>query len=153
MQATLLSIAELAQTLGLGVVPPDPSESAADLELRIEAHYQTLEIIRWTCEVVEHAAGPHIYNILDEGQDAEAALALELPFEHRTKVVLARCLQRHNELLPGETLEKAWALKWQDLWRRAQGHFPVGPVPAAPAAPGRRGRGRGGGRGRGARAA
>ena len=159
MQGTLFSIAELAQTLGLGVVPPDPSEKAADLELRIEAHYQTLLITRWTCEAVEHAAGPHIYNILDEGQDAEAAVAWELPYELKTKVVLARCLQRHNELLPDETLEKAWALKWPDLWRRAQGHFPL-PVPAAPAAPGaapaalgRRGRGRGGGRGRGARAA
>lgn len=148
MQGTLLSVAELAQTLGLGVAPADPSEKAADLELRIEAHYQTLLITRWACEVVEHAAGPHIYQILDEGLDAEAAVALELPTEQRTKVVLARCLQRHNELLPGETLEKAWALRWHDLWQRAQGHFPL-PVPAA----GRRGRGRGGGRGRGARAA
>ena len=82
-----------------------------------------------------------------------AAIALEGSADQRTKMVLARSLQRHGEVLPGETLQSLWHLTLKELRGRTEHLFHVPPAPpvglATPAPLASRGRGRGRGPGRG----
>ena len=144
LQQQLLSLAELLQTIGGVALPPDPARTAADAELLLEAHYQTLDIWRYKCTLQTGGDEVHTYT-LDEEVDAEAAHALALSADHRTKMVLARALQRHEGLLANETLQEAWNLTLPTLQGRAAPLFPAAhPGPAD-------GGGRRGGRGRGGR--
>ena len=113
----------------------------------MEAHYQNLEVERFVCTVEPDAPQVHVYS-LDEGENAEAALAVELPPDHRTKIVLARCLQRQGALGKGESLQTAWSTTLANLQGRAAPFLPVPLVPPVGRGGGRGGRGRGRGRGR-----
>jgi hypothetical protein len=106
MHQQLLSLAELLQTIGGIVLPADPERTAAHTELILESHYQNLELLRFTCTLEAAAADVHMYT-LEHQVNAEAALSLELSEDHRTKMVLARSLQRNDELNPEETLQSA----------------------------------------------
>ena len=88
LQPQLLTIAEIIQSCGYQL-PPDPERTSAVAEILLESHYQDLEIQRWVCHVETAAPEVHTYSLHEEVL-AEAALALELPAEHRTKMVLAR---------------------------------------------------------------
>lgn len=169
LKPELLSVAELLQATGFAA-PPDPDRSAAATELLLEAHFENLEILRFECFVDEQADEVHVYS-LGEPVLAETALTLELPPAQRTKMALARCLQRNEALAAEETLERAWSSTLAQLQPRAAAFLPAPPGPAAPLVPaakaaaapadppapepaplaaGRgRGRGRGKGRGRG----
>ena len=160
MKPELLTIAEILQAAGFAV-PPDPERTAAATELLLEAQYEDLEILRYSCALDEDADEVHVYRLSDE-VNAEAALACELPAAQRTKMVLARSLQRGEAFGAGETLERVWSLPHAALQQRAAHLFPGPPLPlppappaaplapaAAPRAGGRRGRGRGKGRRRG----
>ena len=120
MQQTLLSIAEILQTLGGVELPADPARTAAQTEILLEREYMRLSISRWKC-TAEPDAGVHVYSLQDEG-DAEAFLALEVPADQRTKMILARALQRNDELLDGEDLQGAWSKTLLDL-RGRTGHL------------------------------
>ena len=167
MTQELLTLAELLQTLGGIVVPADPGRTAAQTEVLLESLYQGLDIQRIKCTLEPGAPEVHIYS-LDDAVPAEAAFCNEAPADHRTKMALARALQRNGEFHPGETLQVAWNSSLADLRGRTAHLWPVpagpaappaGPAapPAGPAAPpagrgkGRGGRGRGGGKGRGGR--
>ena len=157
LKQVLLSIAELLKTIGGVAVPDDPERPAAQTELLFERLYEDLEIQRFTCTAEPGAPEPIMFQ-LDREVDAEQALTQECPADHRTKMILARCLQRNQELLDEENLQGAWNQTLVSLRARSAHHFPVPaapPAPAAPAAPAPagRGRGRGGGRGRGPAAA
>ena len=149
MQPQLLTVAEILQALGFAL-PPDPSRTAATAELLMESHYENLEIERFECHLEPDAPEVHMYR-LEHGELAEAIMTQEVPPEHRTKMMLARCLQRNEVLNEGETLQAAWSTSLADLRVRAAPHLPapVAAPPAPPAAPapgGGRGRGRGRGR-------
>ena len=88
--------------------------------------------------------------LLSNQEDAEEAMVLESSPGARTKMMLARHLQRSEALGEGETLEAAWNDSLADLQDRAAAYLPgvpEGPVPAV-VGRGRAGAGRGG-RGRG----
>ena len=142
LRPQLLNIADILQSLGF-VLPPDPARTSAVTELLLEEHYQTLQIMRFTCALDTEAPEVHVYSLAEE-VDAEEAMALELSPEARTKMVLVRSLQRADALQEDETLERAWASSLATLQARAAPLFP-----AAPARAGGRGRGRGRGRGGG----
>ena len=151
MRPQLLSIAELLQALGF-VLPPDPERSAADTELLLERQYLHLNVSRYTCTLVAEAAEVHCYRLTDD-QDAEEALLLEALPAARTKMMLARLLQRASLLADDETLDRAWQhCTLAALQERAvpvlPPEAPAPPAPPGPAAP-LRGRGAGRGRGRG----
>ena len=180
MQQHMLTLAEILQTIGGHGLPPDPERTAATTELLLESLFQDMEILRSACSLEPHAPDVHMFS-LEPDVNAEAAFALESPAEHRTKMVLARALQRHHELLPGETLQNLWNLSLGVLRARTAPLFPAlhgpplhdlepppapaplivpgrgrgGPAgPVGPVAPAGRGRGRGRGRrgGRGPKA-
>ena len=157
LRPQLLNVAELLQALGV-VVPPDPERSAADTELLLEQQYQHLSITRYTCNVDEDAAEVHVYRLSDE-EDAEEAFLREATPGARTKVMLARLLQRSNLLDVDESVGRAWqTCTLGRLQERAAPVLPpegpplpapvVPPGPPGPPAP-LRGRGPGRGRGRG----
>ena len=143
MHQVLLSTAEILQTLQAIDLPPDPARTTTQTELLLETHYEHLEILRCSCTL--EPAGPevHVYH-LDGEVNAETALALELSAEQRTKMVLARALQRHGDLKPDESLQRAWGNNLAELRARTALLFHDPAVPAAPAAPpaGRGGGGR-----------
>ena len=170
LRPQLLTVAEVLQTLGFSLLA-DPARTSAATELLVEAHYQNLGIRRFACTLETEAI--HTYSLSEE-MDAEEALAFDLAPAHRTKMVLARCVQRGGA--HGETLERLWSLNLAALQARAapllpappapapapappppaprnrggRGRAPPAPAPApAPAAPGGRGRGARGGRGAG----
>ena len=143
MEPQLLTIAEIIQTCGF-TLPPDPQRSAATSELLMEAHYENVVIERHEAILDPLATEVHMYT-LGQAEHAEAILAHEVPPDHRTKMMLARCLQRNEVLNNGETLQSVWSSSLMDLRARAAPHMPApqaGP-PAPPAAPPGRGRGRG----------
>ena len=149
----LLTTAELLQACGFRP-PPDPLRPASETELLLEAHYQTLDIVRLDGAVEPEAPQVHLYSLGGE-VNAEVAFAVDLEPAQRTKMVLSRCIQRHEALEDGETLQSLWALPLAQLQARAEGFFPAPPPPAAapPAGRGRGAKGRGrGGRGAGAAA-
>ena len=123
LRPQLRSIAKILQSLGF-IVPPDPERTSADTELLLEAHYMDLNIIRCTCTLDTDSPEVHVYSLSDE-VDAEEALAKDLPAESRTKMVLARSLQRAGALLEDETLERAWASSLAALQARSEALFPV----------------------------
>ena len=142
MHQELLTLAELLRAVGGSEVPLDPNRTVAQTEVLIESSFQDLVILRMVCTLEPAAPWVHIYSLgLD--LNAEAAFALEAPPEHRTKMVLARALQRQEELGPGENLQHVWSQPLVDLRVRAAHMFPP-PVPPAPPAPAKgKGRGRG----------
>ena len=107
--------------------------------------------------VVVRAPEAHVFSLGDEVL-AETALLNEVPAANRTNMMLARCMQRNEQLLEGETLQDAWSKTMPSLMPRTDELLPV-PAPPEPAigrargraaTPGReRGRGRGRGRRRG----
>ena len=117
MHQVLLSTAEILQTLQAIDLPPDPARTAAQTELLLETHYEHLEILRCNCTLEPAGPEAHVYH-LDGEVNAETALALELSAEHRTKMVLARALQRHGDLNPDETLQRAWGNNLAELRAR-----------------------------------
>ena len=142
----LLTVAELLQTIGGVVVPPDPERPASETEIMYEALYMDLEITRWTCTA--EAAAPEANSMSLSGEtNAEVAYAADLAEPQRTKMVLARCLQHNGAFVAGETLQSVWNLTLPVLTLRAQHFFPAPPAAAAGAAaapgPARGGRGRG----------
>ena len=151
LHQVLLTIAEVLQTIGGVDVPADPERTASDTELLYERLYEDLEIQRFTAVVEPAAPDPHVFHL--EGEvNAEIALAMEVPADHRTKMILSRCLQRNGELHDGETLQDAWNTTLASLKARTAHLLPAPPPPPAPAhgpaaAPAGRGRGRGRGRG------
>ena len=153
MQQILLSIAEALQTLAGHLIPADPERTAAHTELLLESEYEHLEIMRYHCSVEPGAPEAHVFH-LDDEKHADIALAAEVPAEHRTKMILARSLQRNGELLDEENVQGAWNKTIAALKVRTAHLLPAAPpapvAPAAPVAPpagrGRRGRGRGRGR-------
>ena len=146
MQQQLLSIAELLQTIGGVPLPADPARTAAQTEVLLESNYEHLEILRYSCVLEPAAPDTHVYTLENEVH-AEVALALELGEDSRTKMVLARCLQRRGELLDDETLQTAWSKSLLSLQGRTAHVFPVDPAARG------RGRGRGAARGGGHAAA
>ena len=150
MKQQLLSIAEILQTLNCIALPADPARTSADTEILLERHYQDLEIQRFTPSVEPAAGEVHVYHLHHEVH-AEMALCRDLKADTRTKMVLARCLQRNDDLEDNESLQDAWSKSLAVLKARAAPHLPVppaAPAPAAPAPAAPAGRGRGRGRGR-----
>ena len=147
----LLTIAELLQACGLDDLPADPERSSAATEVLLEEKYLDLNILCFQGSL-EAEQGLHAYS-LGQGASAEAALLEDLTPSLRTKMVLARCLQRHGELAADETISAAWGLPRENLLARAEAFLPIAPpVPPAEGAGGRGGKGRGKGgepRGRG----
>ena len=151
MRQVLLSIAEILQALGVEL-PADPARTAADTELLLESHYLHLDVARFKCTIEPEAPEAHVYRLEDE-KPAEVGLVLETKEENRTKMMLARSLERFHELQEGETLQSTWSLTLAALRARSAHLFPAPPAPPAPAAPPAppaAGEGRGRGRGRGA---
>ena len=149
MHQSLLTLAELLQTLGGIVLPADPGRTAAQTELLLERKYAELEIIRFKCSIEPEAPDMHTFQLEDEG-NAEVAMVSETPAEQRTKMMLARALDRNEELLDGESMQGAFNKNLADLTGRTAHLFPAPVLAPAPAAPRGRGGGRGG-RGRGGR--
>ena len=125
-------------------LPLDPDRTAADTELLLEAQYEDLDIERFEGEVDAATGAVHLYSLGDP-VNAEVAYAVACPAP-RTKMVLARALQRNGAFDQDETLQSVWALPLARLEARAAPHLPVPARPAAP--PVARGRGRGRGRAR-----
>lgn len=147
LQIQLLTVAELLQTSGVAL--RDPQRTSAETELLLEAQYENLNIQRFVGILETGADEVHIYSLSEE-TNAEEALAVELAPQQRTKMVLARCLQRNEDLEENETLQSLWSLTLPVLQARAQPFLPAPQAPAANAARGGgRARGRGKGRGRG----
>ena len=147
------SPAELLQILGV-LLPADPDRTAQTTELLLEARYQDLEVNRFPCKVAPEE-GTYVYSLGDR-KHAEVAFAEETEtLQGRTKMVLARLLQREGKFADGEFLKSVWELPAHTLQTRSEGLLPALPAPAAAAAPakgrGRGGRGGGGGRDGGAR--
>ena len=152
MKSVLLTVAEIAQAFGV-ILPPDPERTAATAELLLEAEFQTLDLRRLQGAVESGAAEVHIYSVFNEVQ-AEAAFAAETSHSQRTKMILARALQRHGATEDGETLHSLWSTPFAILEARAAPFLPTPPAPAEPPGKGRgrgraRGRGKGLGKGRG----
>ena len=130
MQQQLLTLAEIMQTIGGGMhLPPDAERTVAETELLLESQYQNLEIIRFECTHEPAAPHVHMYTLHDEAH-AETAYCMSLKADKRTRMVLARALQRNDALGEGETLQKAWKESLETLTGRTAHLFPP---PAAPA--------------------
>ena len=132
-QQQLLTMAELLQTIGGTDAIDDTSMTAAEKEVSLERLYETLEIARYHGTLDPNAPDLHMYR-LDNEVDAEEALLLSLPGEQRTKMMLARHMQRHELLDPGETLQSTWkSSTLDDLRAQAAPALPA-PVRNRPAA-------------------
>ena len=118
LKTRLLTIAEVLVACGVAL-PPDPLRTSAAEELLLEAKYQDLELRRFRCTAEPEAQGVHMFSLSDE-DSAEAALALETSPDQRTKMVHARCLQRHDALRAGETLRAAWNSSLEALRARTE---------------------------------
>ena len=129
MHVVLMTVAELLQTLAPQAVPQDPDRTAAEAEMLLEAEYQRLEILQYKCSIEPEGGEEHVYQLTDEVH-AEVALFLAVPAEKRTKMELARLLQRREDLAPGESLQAAWSLNLLTLQHRAAPHLPAPPPPA-----------------------
>ena len=134
-------------------MPADLERTTTQTELLLESLYQGLDIQRIKCTLEPGAPEVHIYS-LDDAVPAEAAFCNESPADHRTKMALARALQRNDEFHAGETLPVAWNRSLAELRTRTAHLFPVPAVPPAvppaPAGPAGPPAGRGAGRGPGA---
>ena len=135
MHQTLLTIAELLLSIGGGpVLPADPARTAAQTENLLESSYQDLELLRYDCAVEPAApAGVHVYSLGDETL-AEVAMGADASPDQRTRMTLARALQRNGELLDGETLRGAWDKTLPQLTARTRHLFPAPAAPPGPAA-------------------
>ena len=121
LRTNLLTLAELLQTLGFAL-PPDPDRTSAETERLLEQRFQNLEVERFH-KKVEPDAGVFVYS-LDGGTLAEEAFAEEARPDQRTKMVLARLLERHGALAPGESLQSAWSEAASALQLRAAVYLP-----------------------------
>ncbi len=140
LQSQLLTPAEVLTVCGV-TLPLDSDRTSAETEVLLEAHYEDLTIERFMGAVNAVTDEVHEYS-LGEPDDAEVAYAVACPAP-RTKMVLARALQRNRAFDQDETLQSVWAQPLATLQERAAPHLPV---PIAP--PVARGRGRGRGRAR-----
>ena len=129
MHQVLITLAELSQTLGLLSLPEDPERTSATTELLLEAHLQNQELLRMPCFVEPTAPDVHMYSLGPETL-AESELVFEVPADQRTKMMLARLLQRTGNLRRQETLQTNWNLPLNKLQERIR-HL-LFPDPAAP---------------------
>ena len=106
MHQILLSIAEILLAVGI-TLPINPERSDAESECLLEAMYENLEILRFEFSVEPAAPEFHVYAIAD-GVNAEAALWFDTAPAKRTKMMVARYMQRNGDLVDGDTLEKCW---------------------------------------------
>ena len=97
MQQELLTLAELFQIVAGFVAPPEPERTAAQTELLLESRYEDLEVLRFHFAPAAAHHEARVYR-LDGEVNAEIALAFKLFQKHCTKMVLARCFQRHGDL-------------------------------------------------------
>ena len=74
----LITLAELLQTVGDIVLPPDPHRTSMEAEVLLETEYQHLDMQRYVCSLEHATRDPHVYS-LDNEVNAEEALFLELP--------------------------------------------------------------------------
>ena len=132
MQQQLLTLAEILQTIGGVHLPPNAERTVAETELLLESHYQNLELIRFRCTHEPAAPQVHMYTLHDEAH-AETAYCMSLNADQRTKMVLARALQRNEALPEGETLQNAWGESLATLRGRTAHLFPPPAAPAVPA--------------------
>ena len=123
MRQQLLTLAEILQTIGGVHLPPHAERTVAETELLLESHYQNLEIIRFECTHEPAAPDVHMYTLHDEAH-AETAYCMSLNADQRTKMVLARALQRNDALREGETLQNAWGESLATLRGRTAHLFP-----------------------------
>ena len=132
MHRSLLRIAELLLALGDTVLPADPGRTAGEAELLLERRYAELDIIRFTCAIEPEAPDVHVFQLEDQ-VNAEVAMVSATPAKQRTRVMLARALDRNEELLDGESLQGAWNKSLADLTARTARLFPAAPAkrPAA----------------------
>ena len=128
MHQVRITLAELSQTLGLLSLPEDPERTSATTELLLEAHLQNQELLRMPCFVEPTAPDVHMYSLGPETL-AESELVFEVPADQRTKMMLARLLQRTGNLRRQETLQTTWNLPLTKLQERTRHLFPE---PAAP---------------------
>ena len=130
MRPQLLTLAEILIALGF-TLPPDPERTSAETELNLEARYLDLDVQRFMpSPVAMLLMDPHLF-VCENEENAETALAFELDPKERTKMVLARLLQRQGMLAVGESLEAAWSLTKDELLVRAAPLFPADPEPEA----------------------
>ena len=106
MHQILLSIAEILLAVGIAL-PIDPERSDAESECLLEAMYENLEILRFEFSIEPAAPEFHVYAI-EDGVNAEAALWFETAAAKRTKMMVARRMQRNGDLVDVDTLEKCW---------------------------------------------
>ena len=140
MSQALMSIAEIIQGVGGLALHADHDRTAAHTEIILEAGYQDMELMRFSCSIVPAADDPHVYHLHDEIA-AESALTHGVPVEQLTKMTLARLLQRNQELLAGETLASAWNKSWLTLRDSVAHLLPAVPAALLPTVPGGRGKG------------
>ena len=119
----LLTIAEVAAVCGVAL-PSNPERSSGETEILLESHYEHMEILRFDCTSEPGAPEPHIYSTSNE-VDAEDAFFQQVPQEHRTKMALARFLQRKGCLDPDETLQGVWLGSLAGLRARAAQLLPT----------------------------
>ena len=127
-----LTLAVLLQTLG-HVLPLDPDRTSATAELLLEAHYMDLIVDRFKCVTVQ-VEEAYVFALENE-TNAEAEYAVEI--DPRTKMVLARCLQRRGKLAANETLQDAWMHSLGHLQARTVALLPAPPAPPAAKAKGK----------------
>ena len=108
MHQQLLSLAELVQSICGIVLPVDPDRTAGDTELLLESYYMEKDLQRLRCTLEADAPEVHT-NMLHDEVHAESAFFQETPQALRTKMVLARALQRNGLLNPDEDLKMAWS--------------------------------------------
>ena len=126
-QQHLLTLAELIQTIGGAHVPIDPGRSAAETELLLESQLRNMQVTRYT-PILEPGAPVNHTNSLEDEMDAEHAYFLEVPATQRTKMVLARAIERNDRLDKGEDLITAWKKSLVSL--QARGDHLRPPPPA-----------------------
>ena len=144
LKPQLLTAAEILLSGGFAL-PSDPRRSAAETEVLAEAQYERLKVQRFAGTSATGASvGSQMY-ALDEETLAEEALVIETPPHQRTKMMLARCVLRHEAIEDRENLQSLWALSQGTLTQRALPFLPAPP----PAASEGKGRGRGTGKARG----
>ena len=103
-------------------VPWAPVKSAAETESALEALYRDLTIYRYICRL-EPAAPLVISNTLEAEVDAERAYAVEATGSQRTKMVLARALEKNDCLALGEDLKLAWRMNSLTTLQARDGHL------------------------------
>ena len=108
-------------------MPIDPGRTAAETELLLESQLRNMQVTRYTC-ILEPGAPVNHTNSLEEEMDADHAYFLEVPATQRTKMVLARAIERHDLLDNGEDLITAWKKSLVFLQARSDTLLPPPPA-------------------------